>query len=94
MDWSHKDAQAVASFDLPLDANVLYLLSRGLQSSGKVIITQDERSYGTDKVHIDVAGLHSTPINLHAVTVCSLERKPGHYGIGIFVRGFIYSLIC
>ncbi|KAJ3527356.1 hypothetical protein NM688_g8139 [Phlebia brevispora] len=83
-DWTHERDRALVSFDLPLSADVLYAFSRGVQSAGNIVITQDERTHDIDKVHVDVAAVHSTPHFLSSVSVCALERREGEFGIGVF----------
>jgi hypothetical protein len=62
------------------------MFARGIQTSGNVVILQDERAHETDTVHVDIVAKHMTPNRLHLFAVCMLERTPGEQGVGIFVR--------
>lgn len=84
--WSSKNGPLRLSFELARTSEVLYFLSRGIQSTGSIVIVQDDTIRAPDTVRVDVIALHYTPEYLHAIAVCSLERSPGEQGVGIFVR--------
>lgn len=49
------------------------------------MIVQDEKAHGEDVVLVDIEARGRTAEWLHVLAVCSLERKSGERGIGIFV---------
>ena len=72
-----------ASFNLPVDADLLYFLTRGSLSAGTLRIEADV-SPSTD-VRVDVEVRYWSEIALERATVCSLRRDDGHaHGVGIF----------
>ena len=60
--WLHENGRVHATFELPLDSNVLYAFSRGGKARGSLVVRQDDRDYSTDKVLVDVAAVRSTSL--------------------------------
>lgn len=77
-------SQATFSFDLPVDSDALYFLSRGSLASGSVKVGVGIE--GGDKVAVDVVVSYWSSSALERTTVCELQRTDGQHGIGIFVR--------
>ncbi|KAI0688473.1 hypothetical protein BC835DRAFT_1372633 [Cytidiella melzeri] len=78
-----RDAYSV-TLELNRTADALYMFTRGISTSGNVIIVQDQRRNELDTVHVDIVAKHMTPSWLHIFAVCALERREGEQGIGIF----------
>ncbi|KAI0821193.1 hypothetical protein BC629DRAFT_433688 [Irpex lacteus] len=70
--------------EIPRQSDALYLFSRGIATAGNVKIIQDEKAHGEDVVLVDIEARGRTAEWLHVLAVCSLERKSGERGIGIF----------
>ena len=75
----------MTTFKLNSWSEKLYLFSRGMQLTGNVAITIDESVQQPDAVMVDVIARSDTSSWLHTVQVCSLERKKGEQGVGLFV---------
>jgi hypothetical protein len=73
------------SFDLPLSADNLYLLARGSQAKGSLVIIPGDPSVAFDTMKVDIYAQYESLDVFRRTTVCVLERKPGEKGIGIFV---------
>jgi hypothetical protein len=75
---------AGASFELPLAADLLFVLSRGAQSGGRVqVITSP---FASDYVTVDVTMRYRSRDALRLAGACLLTKREGEYGVGIFVR--------
>ncbi len=75
--WSH------ASFNLPVDINSLYLVSRGPPASGDLYVSESPKR---SDVSVKVFVHHLNSRALSRATVCQLSRGDGQVGLGIFVR--------
>lgn len=85
--WSGPNEGSVWSFDLPLSADVLYMFSRGASSRGSFTVTTSPQRSRGDNARVVVSVKNAQGVSFETVTVCNMERKPGHSGIGVFVRG-------
>lgn len=75
---------AVTSFDLPLSAESLFLISRGPQSGGSVeITTSSEQDQDVVKVEVVVSYVWEDVRN--DAKVCQVFADDGGIGVGIFV---------
>ena len=75
---------AVTTFDLPLSADTLLLLSRGPQSSGSVeIVTSPEQDQDEVTVEVVVSYLREEARN--DAKVCQVLTQNGGFGVGIIV---------
>ncbi|KAI0071184.1 hypothetical protein K474DRAFT_1712689 [Panus rudis PR-1116 ss-1] len=94
-DWERSgDGQYATSFDLPLSSKVLYLFTSGAWSNGDVEVVQDPTLNEGDKVRMDILLATSRSWAEDELKVCSLQRRPGENGVGIFTplrRGIDYS---
>ncbi|KIP08995.1 hypothetical protein PHLGIDRAFT_126598 [Phlebiopsis gigantea 11061_1 CR5-6] len=82
--WADHDGHLMTTFKLDRWSDKLYLFSRGMHLTGDVAITLDESVHQPDAVMVDVIARSHTSDWLHAVQVCSLERKKGEQGVGLF----------
>ncbi|KAH9948010.1 hypothetical protein B0H21DRAFT_735738 [Amylocystis lapponica] len=76
---------ARTSFDLPVDSDLLYLVSRGSTSlaHGTVEIS-DSGEPGSDVVKVEISAHYDTEDVFDLVKVCMLQPSEGHNGVGIF----------
>jgi hypothetical protein len=75
---------ATATFRLPVDAEVLYLLSRGPYSAGQLDVV---KSFTQDRdVVVEVNTTHDGAETIAGARVCRLTRGPGQHGLGLLVR--------
>jgi hypothetical protein len=73
-----------ATFQLPVDAEVLYLLSRGPYSAGQLDVVT---SFTHDRdVVVEVNTTHDGAETIAGARVCRLTRGPGQHGLGLLVR--------
>ncbi|KIJ66010.1 hypothetical protein HYDPIDRAFT_110134 [Hydnomerulius pinastri MD-312] len=73
---------AETAFTLPVDADTLYLLSRGAYQHG--IVEVDQSSEATDTVGVRVRVAYYYDGALERATVCHVERVENEHGVGIF----------
>ncbi|TDL19372.1 hypothetical protein BD410DRAFT_792189 [Rickenella mellea] len=73
---------AKTSFKLPVNSDVLYLLSRGSLASGDVHVTALDHS--GDDVIVDIVVSYWNDEALERANVCQLERPESECGVGIF----------
>ncbi|KAI6104720.1 hypothetical protein EDD17DRAFT_1449537, partial [Pisolithus thermaeus] len=66
--WSTEPYGAVTSFSLPVDADSLYLLSRGANQLGNLKITQSNKE--SDVVDVDIRVAYQSKDTLDLATVC------------------------
>ena len=78
---------AHADFYLPASSDALYFLARGSLANGSAKIVDSEED--EDRVKVEVVVSYYTQEALDRVKVCSLQRKPGENGVGIFVSGSV-----
>ncbi|KAI6115835.1 hypothetical protein F5141DRAFT_1290444 [Pisolithus sp. B1] len=72
---------AVTSFSLPVDADSLYLLSRGANQLGNLKITQSNKE--SDVVDVDIRVAYQSKDTLDLATVCLTGGGENQYGVGI-----------
>lgn len=93
-EWTLHDAQgppyiphfrrhASTSLSLPRSSSLLYFLSRGSLSHGRIEIDNDGEE--ADKVSVEVGIWYNADDVLDRVDVCTLQRAEGKNGVGIFV---------
>jgi len=70
-------------FDLPVSSDALYLLSRGSLAHGSATILDSQE--GGENVKVEVVASYYTRQALDRAKVCSLQRRAGENGVGIFV---------
>ena len=75
---------AATTFDLPLSAETLLLLSRGPNSGGSVEITTSSEQ-DQDVVTVEVAVRYIRESALNEAKVCQVLTENGGFGVGIFV---------
>ncbi|KAH7883258.1 hypothetical protein F5I97DRAFT_1969734 [Phlebopus sp. FC_14] len=73
---------AESAFSLPVDADALYTLSRGMYQLGQVDIVQS--SEATDTVEVRIRVSYFTDEALDRASVCRMERIDNQHGVGIF----------
>ena len=79
----------MTTFDLPLSAESLFLLSRGPQSGGSVeIATSSEQ--GQDVVTVEVVVSYFREDARNDAKVCQVLTEDGGFGVGIFVSRLEY----
>lgn len=88
--WEEKDHLRVTTYKLPLSADGMYVFTRGVGIFGNVKILQDTRLHNKDYVEVEVGVPPMTSDRLGSLKVCSLERKAGHKGVGIFVCDLVH----
>jgi hypothetical protein len=71
-------------FQLPMNADHLFLLSRGAISHGSVDIVQGHHSDAD--AHVEVSVIYWLQDMLEKASVCRLSREGSEHGVGIFVR--------
>ncbi|CAL1712286.1 unnamed protein product [Somion occarium] len=92
-EWTLHDAQgppyiphfrrhASTSLSLPRSSSLLYFLSRGSLSHGRIEIDNDGEE--ADKVSVEVGIWYNADDVLDRVDVCTLQRAEGKNGVGIF----------
>ncbi|KAF6747333.1 hypothetical protein DFP72DRAFT_919955 [Ephemerocybe angulata] len=82
-------AASTTSFELPLSADSLYLLSRGAYSGGSVdVVTSANQKQGSVTVVVTVKYFHEEMRD--AVMVCRVERRKGDSGVGIFTPSYMW----
>lgn len=72
-------------FDLPVSSDALYLFAQGSLAQGNITLLADPQE-GGDQVKVEVIVSYYTQTALDRAKLCSLQRKSGENGIGIFVR--------
>lgn len=73
-------------FELPIDSETLFFLSRGVYSGGHVkIVTTDKES---DVAQVKVRFEYLRPGGPKIAKVCQFTRADGENGIGIFASAF------
>jgi hypothetical protein len=75
---------ARAVFDLPISSDTLYLLAQGSLAHGSATILDSQE--GGENVKVEVVARSYTLEALSRAKVCSLQRRSGENGVGIFVR--------
>ncbi|KAG6332226.1 hypothetical protein ID866_6865 [Astraeus odoratus] len=80
--WSDAPYGAETSFSLPIDADALYLLSRGAYQQGQVNIVQS--TVESDTVDVNVRVAYPFREAIHIAVVCLTESLVNERGIGIF----------
>jgi hypothetical protein len=83
--WIPTSGSQHITFELPLSADVLYLFSRGSGVSGTVALLPNDSAVRRDKMQVDVVANYESFDAFKRTTICSLQRKPGEHGVGIFV---------
>ncbi|KAF6761046.1 hypothetical protein DFP72DRAFT_879920 [Ephemerocybe angulata] len=82
-------AASTTSFELPLSADSLYLVSRGAYSGGSVdVVTSANQKQGSATVVVTVKYFHEEMRD--AVMVCRVERRKGDSGVGIFTPSYMW----
>ncbi|KAI6104718.1 hypothetical protein EV401DRAFT_642407 [Pisolithus croceorrhizus] len=79
--WSTEPYGAATSFSLPIDADSLYLLSRGANQLGNLKITQSNKE--SDVADVDIRVAYQSKDSLDLVTVCLIEGGGNNYGVSI-----------
>lgn len=79
--WSTEPYGAVTSFSLPVDADSLYLLSRGANQLGNLKITQSNKE--SDVVDVDIRVAYESKDSLDLATVCLTGGGENKYGVSI-----------
>lgn len=79
--WSTEPYGAGTSFSLPVDADSLYLLSRGINQIGNLKITQSDKE--SDLVDVDVRVAYKFEDALHLASVCLSGGAENGYGVSI-----------
>ncbi|THG98947.1 hypothetical protein EW026_g3322 [Hermanssonia centrifuga] len=74
---------AEAAFDLPLDSDLIYILSRGSNLAGSVAI-RDDGATGANVVKVNVRIYYTAPDILKMCKLCLLQSERGKNGVGIF----------
>ncbi|KAI6046294.1 hypothetical protein EDC04DRAFT_2598110 [Pisolithus marmoratus] len=88
-DWSIEPYGARTSFSLPVDADSLYLLSRGINQMGNLKITQSSEE--SDVVNVDIRVAYRSEDSLDLVNVCLTGGSENEYGVSILTpphRGY------
>ncbi|OCH93512.1 hypothetical protein OBBRIDRAFT_749481 [Obba rivulosa] len=90
MEWANphhplRDLSYIAStsFELPLDSDLLYMISRGALSHGTVSIS-DGGEQGSDKMEVHVRVQYAHEDALEKTKVCLLKPGENQNGVGIF----------
>ncbi|KIM78469.1 hypothetical protein PILCRDRAFT_824367 [Piloderma croceum F 1598] len=73
---------ARAVFDLPISSDTLYLLAQGSLTHGSATILDSQE--GGENVKVEVVASFYTREALTRAKVCSLQRRSGENGVGIF----------
>lgn len=79
--WSTEPYGAATSFSLPVDADLLYLLSRGTNQLGNLKITQSNKE--SDVVDVDIRVAYQSEDFLDSATVCLTGGGENEYGVSI-----------
>ncbi|KAJ3531475.1 hypothetical protein NM688_g7570 [Phlebia brevispora] len=74
---------ANTSVDLPISSDLLYLFTRGVDTTGVVQVTADGPS-DSDVVTVEVEFFYHDPDVIYFAYVCPMKRKEGMNGAGIF----------
>ncbi|KAK7691972.1 hypothetical protein QCA50_005377 [Cerrena zonata] len=82
--WEQKGHYRITTYNLPLTADALYLFTRGSGISGNIKIIQDAYLKSKDSMQVEIGVPPMSSDRLGSLKVCSLERKVGQKGIGIF----------
>lgn len=84
---AHFEHAAQTSFDLPLDSDELFFVSRGTSNFANGFITiTDDGEPGSDVVKVDIVGYYNSQHHFQELTkVCALSPEDGKNGVGIFV---------
>jgi hypothetical protein len=84
--WTaHPDSEAVqTSFNIPGDADLVYIFKRGALGDGSLHLTQSTEP--GDSIHVRVVVRYNSDDVLAAADVCLFTRGENQHGIGIFVR--------
>lgn len=76
------------TFQLPLDADLLFLESRGSRQGGKVVISVSS-TVPEDRVLVHVnSRIHPHGTSNALAKICKVERPQSQHGVGIYVGVF------
>ena len=77
----------MASFNLPLFSDALYIFARGALARGSInLLPADDGSVPRNTVQVDITTTYEAKYALDMVNICLLERLDDQKGIGILVR--------
>lgn len=70
-------------FGIPLNSSAIYILARGQQAAGRVVVEPHQTD--SDEITVEVTTDYREWDTYMGTAVCLMERKDGERGVGVFV---------